>query len=104
MAPDAKEPDAGTVAGTEFGAPDATPDVAAPLPSTSVAKAPGPKGPDARTTALIALLQAAGLLHKLFPSADRSRVMKLTTGFWPSLAVEDELRLTRLAMEEEATL
>ena len=68
------------------------------------AKAPDPKVPDARTAALIALLQAAGLLRKLFPAADRSRVMKLTTGYWPSLAVEDELRLTRLAMEEEATL
>ena len=75
-----------------------------PLPSASVAKAPDPRVPDARTTALIALLQAAGLLGKLFPAADRSRVMKLTTGYWPSLAVEDELRLIRLAEEEEATL
>lgn len=104
VASDSKASDAGTDSGSDAGAPDAKPDVTASVASTSVANAPDPKVPDARTAALIALLQAAGLLRKLFPAADRSRVMKLTTGYWPSLAVEDELRLTRLAMEEEATL
>ena len=104
LAPEPKEPDSATDSGSDAGAPDAKPDATAPVASTSAAKAPDPKVPDARTAALIALLQAAGLLRKLFPAADRSRVMKLTTGYWPSLAVEDELRLTRLAMEEEATL
>ncbi len=99
-APDAEAPEAGP----DSEVSDAKPDAAAPVASTSVAKAPDPRVPDARTTALIALLQAAGLLRKLFPAADRTRVMKLTTGHWPSLAVEDELRLIRLAKEEEATL
>jgi hypothetical protein len=72
-------------------------------------KTPGPakteaKAPDARTTALIALLQAAGLLGKLFPSADRVRASELAKDYWPSRAVEDELRLIRLAEEEAATL
>jgi hypothetical protein len=99
-APDGGPPDAGAPeTGSDAEAPAAKPDATAP-----VAKAPDPKVPDARTTALIALLQAAGLLRKLFPAADRSRVMKLTTGYWPSLAVEDELRMIRLAEEEEATL
>jgi hypothetical protein len=62
------------------------------------------KAPDARTTALIALLQAAGLLGKLFPSADRVRASELAKDYWPSRAVEDELRLIRLAEEEAATL
>lgn len=105
VAPDSAAPDAGAPeAGPDSMASDAKPDATASVASASVAKAPDPRVPDARTTALIALLQAAGLLRKLFPAADRSRVMKLTTGYWPSLAVEDELRLTRLAMEEEATL
>lgn len=109
VAPDSSAPDAGAPEvgpGSEAPeapevpvAPEAKPDAGAP-----VAKAPDPKFPDARTTALIALLQAAGLLRKLFPAADRTRVMKLTTGYWPSLAVEDELRMIRLAEEEEATL
>jgi Golgi phosphoprotein 3 GPP34 len=103
-APEPKEPDSATDSGSDGGISGAKPDATAPVASTPVAKAPDAKVPDARTAALIALLQAAGLLRKLFPAADRSRVMKLTTGYWPSLAVEDELRLTRLAMEEEATL
>jgi hypothetical protein len=53
---------------------------------------------------LIALLQAAGLFGKLFPEADRSRASELSRGYWPSRAVEDELRLIRLAEEEAATL
>ncbi|MHA7221246.1 GOLPH3/VPS74 family protein [Arthrobacter sp. RHLT1-20] len=76
----------------------------APEASAPGAAKPDAKAPDARTTALIALLQAAGLLGKLFPAADRSRVMVLTTGYWPSRAVEDELRMIRLAEEEAATL
>jgi len=105
VAPDSRAPDAVPDSGVSDANPDVTaPGASPPVASTPVAKAPNPRVPDARTAALIALLQAAGLLRKLFPAADRSRVMKLTTGYWPSLAVEDELRLTRLAMEEEATL
>jgi Golgi phosphoprotein 3 (GPP34) len=61
------------------------------------------KAPDARTTALIALLEAAGLLGKLFPAADKMRASELAKDFWPSRAVEDELRMIRLAEEEAAT-
>ena len=105
-APDSAVPDArGPETEPESEGPDAEPDATAPaagaVTSASAAHAPDPKVPDARTTALIALLQAAGLLRKLFPAADRTRVMKLTTGHWPSLAVEDELRMIRLAEEEE---
>ncbi|TLM82678.1 GPP34 family phosphoprotein [Pseudarthrobacter sp. NamE2] len=63
-----------------------------------------PKGPDTRTLALIALLQAAGLLPKLFPDADRVWADELAKDYWPARAVEDELRLTRLGEEEAATL
>lgn len=73
--------------------PDAKPDV----------KAPDAK-PDARTTALIALIHAAGLFNKLFPAADRTRSGELAKDYWPSRAVEDELRMIRLAQEEAATL
>jgi hypothetical protein len=62
------------------------------------------KEPDDRTTALIALLQAAGLLGKLFPEADLTRADELVKDYWPSRAVEDELRLIRLAEQEAATL
>jgi hypothetical protein len=97
-------PDAAAAGATpDAGVSETTPDAGAAGAGVPVAK-PDPRVPDARTAALIALLQAAGLLRKLFPAADRTRVMKLTTGYWPSLAVEDELRLTRLAEEEEATL
>jgi Golgi phosphoprotein 3 (GPP34) len=58
---------------------------------------------DAKTTALIGLLQAAGLLEKHFPTADPSRVRELTYGHWPSRAVVDELRMIRLAESEAAT-
>lgn len=92
-ASDTKAPDAG--AESEAGSPDAgNPD----------AKKPESKEPDERTTALIALLHAAGLLGKLFPAADRSRTGELTKDYWPSRAVEDELRMIRLAEEEAATL
>jgi hypothetical protein len=67
-------------------------------------KAPGAKAPDARTTALIAPLQAAGLLSKLFPAADRIRASELAKGYWPTRAVEDELRMIRLAEKEAPAL
>jgi hypothetical protein len=72
------------------------------------AGAPGSKpvsrGPDDRTIVLIALLQAAGLLGKLFPNADLTRADELAKDYWPSRAVEDELRMIRLAEQEAATL
>ncbi|UEL28094.1 GPP34 family phosphoprotein [Pseudarthrobacter sp. L1SW] len=64
----------------------------------------GTKAPEPRTIALIALLQAAGLLGKLFPDADRVRASELAKDYWPSRAVEDELRMIRLAEEEAANL
>jgi hypothetical protein len=92
------QPDAGASAPAK---PDAktSPDAWASAPAK-----PGSKAPDARTTALIALLQAAGLFGKLFPAADRVRASELAKGYWPSRAVEDELRMIRLAEEEAATL
>ncbi|WP_163166064.1 GPP34 family phosphoprotein [Arthrobacter sp. Alg241-R88] len=65
---------------------------------------PVTKAPDARTIVLIALLQASGLLGKLFPDADRIRPGELSKDYWPSRAVEDELRMIRLAEEEAANL
>jgi hypothetical protein len=53
---------------------------------------------------LIALLQAAGLLGKLFPAADLTAASELSKDYWPTRAVEDELRLIRLAQQEAATL
>ncbi|MBT2551696.1 GPP34 family phosphoprotein [Arthrobacter sp. ISL-5] len=79
-------------------APDATPADATP----PVASAPAATPPDARTTALIALLQAAGLLGRLFPAADQNRANELVKNHWPSRAVEDELRMIRLGLEEAA--
>lgn len=87
------EPDAQPATQPDAKAPDAKPD----------AKAPDAK-PDARTTALIALIHAAGLFNKLFPAADRTRSGELAKDYWPSRAVEDELRMIRLAQEEAATL
>ncbi|HYH76571.1 MAG TPA: GPP34 family phosphoprotein [Arthrobacter sp.] len=86
------------------------PDTAAgPSDSASpLAGAPPSKGasrePEARTVALIALLQAAGLLGKLFPEADLTRADELAKDYWPARAVEDELRLIRLGEQEAATL
>ena len=77
------------------------PDVKAPVAGTPAPAQPDAKAPDARTTALIALLQAAGLLGKLVPAADKIRASKLAKDYWPSRAVEDELRMIRLAEEEE---
>lgn len=75
---------------------------AALLKRIEAALSPAPRGstPDARTMALIALLQAAGLLGKLFPDADKVRADELVKDYWPARAVEDELRLIRLAKEE----
>ncbi|MDV8149006.1 GOLPH3/VPS74 family protein [Arthrobacter sp. B10-11] len=56
----------------------------------------------ARTTALVALLEASGQLDKLFPAADRIRARELAKDYWPARAVADELRMIRLA-EAEAT-
>jgi hypothetical protein len=53
---------------------------------------------------LIALLQAAGLLGKLFPAADLTAASELSKDYWPSRAVEDELRMIRLAEQEAANL
>jgi hypothetical protein len=88
----------------DAGEPEAKPDAGA-----SDAKAPDPSKPDAgkpdtRTMALIALLQAAGLFGKLFPAADRIWASELAKDYWPARAVEDELRMIRLAEEEAATL
>jgi hypothetical protein len=90
-APDSEATDADAPDSTKpgAGAPDAKPD---------------DKTPDVRTTVLIALLQAAGLLGKLFPAADLTRASELARDYWPTRAAEDELRLTRLAEEEAATL
>jgi hypothetical protein len=96
--PDAKAPDTGTPAPAPA-TPDAAPGAPAPAPAT-----PDAKAPDARTTALIALLQAAGLLGKLVPAADKIRASELAKDYWPARAVEDELRMIRLAEEEEPGL
>jgi hypothetical protein len=58
---------------------------------------------DPRTTALIGLLHAAGLMDKLFPGAGPGLLRELTAGHWPSRAVRDELRMIRLAEAEAAT-
>ncbi|MCB5275603.1 hypothetical protein BJG92_03154 [Arthrobacter sp. SO5] len=92
---------------SESGASDAAPtgagtaDVGASDAGTPAPAKPEAKAPDARTTALIALLQAAGLLGKLVPAADKIRASELAKDYWPSRAVEDELRMIRLAEEEE---
>ena len=95
QAPNAKaDAAASDAAKPDSGAPDAkTPEAAAAA-----------KAAEARVTALIALLQAAGLFGKLFPAADRVRASELAKDYWPSRAVEDELRMIRLAEEEAATL
>ena len=76
---------------------------AEPAPGSSAAEAEpaatGPAETDPRTRALIALLHAAGLLEKLFPAVDRSRIQGLSGDHWPSRAVEDELRELRVAAE-----
>lgn len=99
--PDADAPpaeSAAQVAADAGGAGAATPGPAA------AAEKPDAMAAEARTTALIALLHAAGLLGKLFPAADRVRADELAKDYWPARAVEDELRLIRIAQEEAATL
>ncbi|WP_427008441.1 GOLPH3/VPS74 family protein [Pseudarthrobacter sp. H2] len=105
--PDARTTDAGTpdAGASESTAPDAgTADAGAADSTAPVAAKPDAKAADARTTALIALLQAAGLLGKLFPAADKIRASELAKDYWPSRAVEDELRMIRLAQQEAPTL
>ena len=94
--------------GADAKASDSRPDAEVPDSQMSDSK-PDTKAPvvtvtDARTTALIALLQAAGLLGKLFPAADQSRASQLAKDYWPARAVEDELRMIRLAEAESPTL
>ena len=88
--------------------PDTTAPIDASVSGVPDAGAPGSKpvskGPDDRTIVLIALLQAAGLLGKLFPAADLTRANELSKDYWPTHAVEDELRMIRLAEQEAATL
>ena len=105
-APDSTATDAGT---SDAGTTDAkTADAAASDSTKPGAGAPNAKpvskAPDARTTVLIALLQAAGLLGKLFPAADLTRASELAKDYWASRAVEDELRMIRLAEQEAANL
>jgi hypothetical protein len=87
----------------ETAAPD---DGEAPAPDSAKIDGVKPAGrmPNARVLALIALLQAAGLFGKLFPDADRVWADELAKDYWPARAVEDELRLIRIAEEEAATL
>lgn len=110
-APAGLEPPASGAAGSEAGTEGV--DAAAARSGTSEGQAPdaatgtqraGTAAPEPRTIALVALLQAAGLLGKLFPEADRVRASELSKDYWPSRAVEDELRMIRLAEEEAATL
>jgi hypothetical protein len=93
---------------SELEAPDTSVPIDASVAGAPDAGAPGAKpvstGPDARTIVLIALLQAAGLLGKLFPAADLTAADELSKDYWPTRAVEDELRLIRLAEQEAATL
>jgi hypothetical protein len=89
-------------------APDTAPDTQAPDAKASDTKASDIQAsavtpPDARIMALIALLQAAGLLHKLFPDVDQTRADELVENHWPSRAVEDELRMIRLTLMDIAT-
>ena len=105
------EPDAQPATQPDAKAPDTTPDAKAPgttpdakAPDTKPDAKPDARTPDARTTALIALLHAAGLFGKLFPAADRTRAGEVAKDYWPARAVEDELRMIRLAQEEAATL
>jgi len=103
---DAGTADAGT---SDARTADAGPAEAAATESTkpgdgAPAAKPGSEAPDARTTALIALLQASGLLVKLFPEADLTRANELSWDYWPTRAVEDELRMIRIAEQEAANL
>jgi hypothetical protein len=89
-------------------APDTTAPIDASVSGVPDTGMPGskpvPQRPDPRTVVLIALLQAAGLLGKLFPDADLTAASELSKDYWPTRAVEDELRMIRLAEQEAATL
>jgi hypothetical protein len=93
---------------SELEVPDTSVPIDASVAGVPDTGAPGAKtvskGPDARTIVLIALLQAAGLLGKLFPAADLTAADELSKDYWPSRAVEDELRMIRLAEQEAANL
>lgn len=95
--PDTSAPDAGA-------RDDVTPDTGAVDATAPAPGKPDSKAADARTIALIALLQAAGLLGKLFPAADKSWADELVKDYWPAHAVEDELLMIRLAQAEAPTL
>lgn len=82
--------------GTSGGVADAT--------TRAPASTPGPTASRARTIALIALLHAAGLLGRLFPDADRIWADELAKDYWPARAVEEELRMIRLAEQEAPAL
>ena len=75
---------------------------AALLEKAQAALGGAPAG-SARTTALLALLRATGLLDKVFPAADQSRIRELAHDHWPARAVADELRMIKLAEAEAAT-
>jgi hypothetical protein len=80
------------------------PSVATPPETEAPFVAPAESKPtDARTEALFALLEAAGLLDKLFPAFDRDLPRKLAKNYWPARAVADELRMIRLAEAEAMT-
>jgi hypothetical protein len=101
--PDSTVSDAGPASGP--GAPDVTAaDAGTSDARTPAPEKPNPKAPDTRTTALIALLQASGLLGKLFPAADKSWADELAKDYWPAHAVENELLMGRLAQAEAPTL
>ena len=79
-----------------------------PHSAVSTGSVPSDSGPsasgasDPRTTALIALLYAAGLLGKIFPAASKPG-QGAGDGHWPSRALADELRMIKLAEAEAVT-
>lgn len=81
----------------------ASPDAGLPDSPPPDAEPAAVKRPDARIMALIALLQAAGLLRKLFPEADQHKADELVQNHWPSRAVDEELRMIRLTLTDVAT-
>ncbi|MDI3196097.1 GPP34 family phosphoprotein [Pseudarthrobacter sp. AL07] len=108
--PETTATDAGSDAGTtdaealDAGTTDAEALDAGTSDSAKPAAKHDSKAPEVRTIVLIALLQAAGMLGKLFPAADLTRANELSKDYWPSRAVEDELRMIRLAEQEAANL
>ena len=95
---------AGSTAAEAGTAETATAEAGTAAPGTPETAKPRAKAPDDRTVALIALLQASGLLAKLFPAADKTWADELAKDYWPAHAVEDELRLIRIAEEETMTM